>query len=112
MITVWIGAPIGDWILKTTTWRWGYGLWCIILPAVFLPLALSLFLNNRNAKRAGLTAPKRVTELCCLGNRIGSCFYYILESWNDLDIGGMILRSAAFALILLPITIASKAANG
>lgn len=90
------------------------GLWSLVYHSTscILPLTLSLFLNNRKAKRAGLTAPKRVTELCRLGNRIGSYFHYILKSWNDLNIGGMILLSAAFALILLPIIIASKAANG
>ncbi|ESZ89922.1 hypothetical protein SBOR_9684 [Sclerotinia borealis F-4128] len=104
LITVWIGAPIGDKILKTTTWRWGYGIWCIILPVVFLPLAMSLFLNNRKAKRAGLTAPSPLKGLGPIS---------IMKTlWNDLDIGGMILLSAAFALILIPLTIASKAADG
>ncbi|KAA8563982.1 hypothetical protein EYC84_011982 [Monilinia fructicola] len=104
MVTVWIGAPIGDKILQTTTWRWGYGLWCIILPAVFLPLALSLFLNNRKAKRAGLTAASPLQGLGPIS--------IVKTLWNDLDIGGMILLSAAFALILIPLTIASKASDG
>ncbi|KAM0155394.1 hypothetical protein ACHAPC_005108 [Botrytis cinerea] len=104
LITVWIGAPIGDKILKTTTWRWGYGIWCIILPVVFLPLALSLFLNNRKAKKAGLTAPSPLKKLGPIA--------IITTLWNDLDIGGMILLSAAFALILIPLTIASKASKG
>lgn len=104
LITVWIGAPIGDKILKTTTWRWGYGIWCILLPAVFLPLALSLFLNNRKAKKANLTAPSPLRGL--------GPIKVVKALWNDLDIGGMILLSAAFALILIPLTIASKASNG
>ncbi|CAD6444946.1 1c296539-885c-419b-8c11-1f1b056d9e2f [Sclerotinia trifoliorum] len=104
LITVWIGAPIGDKILKTTTWRWGYAIWCIILPAVFLPLALSLFLNNRKAKKANLAAPSPLKGL--------GPIRLVKTLWNDLDIGGMILLSAAFALILIPLTIASKASNG
>lgn len=104
LITVWIGAPIGNQIYKTTTWRWGYGIWCIILPVVFLPLALSLFLNNRKAKKAGLTAASPLKGL--------GPITAVKTLWNDLDIGGMILLSAAFALILIPLTIASKAKNG
>lgn len=104
LITVWIGAPIGDKILQTTTWRWGYGIWCIILPVVFLPLALSLLLNNRKAKKAGLTAPSPLKKLGPIAT--------VTTLWNDLDIGGMILLSAAFALVLIPLTIASKASNG
>ncbi|PQE14923.1 siderophore iron transporter mirC protein [Rutstroemia sp. NJR-2017a WRK4] len=104
LITVWIGAPIGNQILKTTTWRWGYGIWCIVLPVAFLPLALSLFINNRKAKRLGLTAPSPWKGLRPL--------QVVRSTWFDLDVGGMILLSAAFALILIPLTIASKAAGG
>jgi MFS family permease len=104
LITVWIGAPIGNQILKATTWRWGYGIWCIVLPVAFLPLALSLFINNRNAKRLELTAPSPWKGLRPL--------QIIKSTWFDLDVGGMILLSAAFALILIPLTIASKAAGG
>ncbi|QSZ29992.1 hypothetical protein DSL72_004510 [Monilinia vaccinii-corymbosi] len=104
MVTVWIGAPIGDQILKATTWRWGYGLWCVILPVVFLPLALSLFLNSRKAKRAGLTAASPLKGFGPIS--------IIKTLWNGLDIGGMILLSAALALVLIPLTIASKASNG
>ncbi|PQE09180.1 siderophore iron transporter mirC protein [Rutstroemia sp. NJR-2017a BBW] len=103
LITVWIGAPIGNQILKTTTWRWGYGIWCIVLPVAFLPLALSLFINNRKAKRLGLTAPSPWKGLRPL--------QVVRSTWFDLDVSGMILLSAAFALILIPLTIASKAAG-
>ncbi len=104
LVTVWIGSFIGHAILKSIGWRWGYGIWCIILPVVFVPLALTLFLNNRKAKRLGLTVPspfrgqKSVEALTTL--------------WNEVDIGGIILLSAAFSLILIPLTIASKAADG
>lgn len=63
LVTVWIGSIIGNGIYHTTTWRWGYGIWCIILPATFLPLALTLFLNNREAKKLGLTAPSKWKSL-------------------------------------------------
>ncbi|KAM3081644.1 hypothetical protein ACMFMG_005097 [Clarireedia jacksonii] len=104
LITVWIGAPIGNQILKTTTWRWGYGIWCIVLPVAFLPLALSLFINNRNAKRLGLAVSSPWKGLRPL--------QVVRSTWFALDVGGMVLLSAAFALMLLPLTIASKAAGG
>src|SRR5690625_4335391 len=40
LLTVWIGPLIASKILENTTWRWGYGMWAIALPAAFLPLAL------------------------------------------------------------------------
>lgn len=104
LITVWIGSIIGNDILKTTTWRWGYAMWCIILPVMFLPLGVTLFVNNRKARELGLTVPSPWRGL-----GIGQL---LKNLWLELDIGGIVLLSAAFSLILIPCTIASKAAKG
>ena len=45
LITVWIESIIGHDIYQQSGWRWGYGMWAIVMPAAFLPLALSLFPN-------------------------------------------------------------------
>jgi MFS family permease len=104
LVTVWIGSIIGNSIHKNTTWRWGYGMWCIILPVMFLPLALTLFLNNRKARISGLTAPSQWK---------GLSFTQVLKTlWSEIDVGGIVLLSAGFALILIPLTIAAKASDG
>jgi hypothetical protein len=75
-------------------------MWTIIMPAAFLPLALSLFLNQRKASKLGLLPPpvwKNVGGARILKNVV-----------SELDIGGILLLSAAFALILIPLTIAAK----
>ncbi|KAH7419589.1 siderophore iron transporter-like protein [Cadophora sp. MPI-SDFR-AT-0126] len=100
LITVWIGSLIGNDILSTTTWRWGYGIWCVILPVMFMPLALSLFLNNRKAKKIGLTTESQFKGM--------SAWQVVKHLWFDLDMGGILLLSAAFALILISLTIASR----
>ncbi|PVH80094.1 MFS general substrate transporter [Cadophora sp. DSE1049] len=82
LITVWIGSLIGNDILSTTTWRWGYGIWCIILPVMFMPLALSF------------------------------AWQVMKHLWFELDLGGILLLSAAFALILISLTIASRQSSG
>jgi hypothetical protein len=104
LITVWIGSIIGSAIYKNTTWRWGYGIWCIILPAAFLPLAFTLFSNNRKAKKLGLTAPSQWKGL--------GIDQFLTKLWSEIDIGGIVLLSAGFALILIPLTIAGKASDG
>lgn len=38
LVTTWCGAPIAQNLLSYSSWRWGYGLWAIVLPAAFLPL--------------------------------------------------------------------------
>ncbi|KAI0013915.1 siderophore iron transporter mirC [Xylariaceae sp. FL0662B] len=104
LVTVWIGSIIGSAIVATSTWRWAYGMWAIILPATFLPLALTLFVNGRRAKKMGLqTEKKKLT---------GSVWTVLTNLWLDLDIGGIVLLSVAFALILIPLTLTASVPSG
>lgn len=57
LVTVWVGPPIAHSVLAHTSWRWGYGIWTIILPAAFMPLALALFFNMRKVARLHLLPP-------------------------------------------------------
>jgi MFS family permease len=108
LVTTWIGAIIGGAIVASSTWRWAYGIWAIILPVVFLPLALTLFLNSRRAKRLGLR-PENKGRYTAQG---GGPLAVVGRIWNDLDIGGIILLSAAFALILIPLTLTKTTPGG
>jgi MFS family permease len=104
LVTVWIGPTIADAVLKHASWRWGYGMWSIILPASFLPLALSLLLNQRKARRLNLIKSK--------SRHRGGFFAVLRRTWYDLDMGGLILLSAAVTLILVPLTLAANSKNG
>ncbi|KAL9070206.1 MAG: hypothetical protein Q9161_005040 [Pseudevernia consocians] len=101
LITVWVGPPISNSVLAHTSWRWGYGLWTIVLPAAFMPLALALFLNMRKAARLHLLPPSPWKGQSVVGG-----FKHL---WSELDIMGLLLLSAAFALILIPLTLAATA---
>ncbi|KAL8895025.1 MAG: hypothetical protein Q9192_003895 [Flavoplaca navasiana] len=104
LITVWVGAPLASDLLSHTTWRWGYGIWTMVLPVSFLPLALALFLNTRKAKKLGRLHPSPWT---------GQSFSTGAKNlWYELDIMGLLLLSAAFALILIPCTLAQRARGG
>ncbi|MCJ1434969.1 hypothetical protein MMC27_004339 [Xylographa pallens] len=98
LITVWIGAPIAANLLGHTTWRWGYGLWTIVLPAAFLPLALALFVNFRKAKKMGCLP---VSPWLGVSPVRG-----LVNLWYELDVMGLLLLSAGISLILLPISLA------
>ncbi|EEH40178.2 siderophore iron transporter mirC [Paracoccidioides lutzii Pb01] len=103
LVTVWIGPMIAAAILRETSWRWGYGIWTIILPVAFLPLGLALFVNQRKAKQLNLLKPKPWK---------GRSFTSIVrKTWYDLDVFGLLLLSAGLALILIPITLAANAKN-
>lgn len=104
LVTVWIGPTIADAVLRHTSWRWGYGMWSIILPASFLPLALSLLLNQRKARRLNLIKPR--------SSRRRGILSVIRRTWYDLDMFGLILLSSAVTLILVPLTLAANAQDG
>lgn len=105
LITVWLGPTIAGAVLQSSSWRWGYGMWAIILPAAFLPLALSLLLNQRKAQRLNLIKPTKA-------RRRRSIFSVIRRTWYDLDVGGLTLLSAAVTLLLVPLTLAASSKNG
>ena len=107
LVTVWIGPIIGSAILATTTWRWGYGMWALILPVTFMPLAYSLFLNARKAERLGVVPRRRTRRRPADG-----VFRASRKLLMDLDFIGILLLSAAFALILIPLTLASRVEGG
>jgi MFS family permease len=102
--TTWAGPEVGNSILKTATWRWGYGIWAIILPICFIPLAVSLFMNQRRAKNMGLDFPSPF--------RGHSALQVVKNIWFDLDTFGLLLFAAAVSLILLPLTLAPGASGG
>ncbi|KAL1860026.1 hypothetical protein Plec18167_009511 [Paecilomyces lecythidis] len=102
--TVWIGPMIADAVLRHSSWRWGYGMWAIILPAAFLPLGLTLLLNQRKARRLNLIKPRQWKRSSWLDT--------LRNTWYDLDMFGLILLSSAVALILIPLTLAANAKDG
>ncbi|KXJ94672.1 major facilitator superfamily domain-containing protein [Microdochium bolleyi] len=103
LVTIWIGPLIGTAIQLSSTWRWAYGMWAIILPVTFLPLALTLFLNSRRAKKTGVITPR---------SKSFSPKGIVRTIWVDLDLLGMILLSAAFGMILVPLTIVAVTPGG
>lgn len=106
LITVWVGAPIAQSILATGAgnWRWGYGLWAIVLPVAFLPLAIALAINLRKAKKLHALPPGPWKGETAVGG--------LKKLWYELDFFGLILLSAAIALILIPLTLAASAKSG
>lgn len=101
--TYWVGSRIGGYFAGTN-WRWGYGVWAIVLPAAFVPLLVTLIFNTIKAKRLGIY-PKSPYS----GLRPLQAARNILV---DLDLFGLLLLCAALALILVPVAIANEASNG
>ena len=104
LITVWSGPPLAQSILSKSSWRWGYGLWSIVVPVAFLPLMAALALNLRKAKRSQVLPPSPWKGQTLTGA--------LKSLWYELDFFGLILLSAAISLILIPMTLAASAKSG
>ncbi|KAK7420544.1 ferrioxamine B transporter [Neonectria punicea] len=100
IINTWVSGDITQAILDNSTWHWGIGMWCIIYPACALPLVISLSVVARRAKRQGLLDGYTSTF-----KQLGFQNFSIALFWM-LDVVGIILIIAIFALILVPLTIA------
>jgi MFS family permease len=98
--TVWASPVLGNRILKDATWRWGYGIWAIILPICFVPLAVSLWMNQKKAKRLGYAFPSSLR---------GHTIFEVAKNLSiDLDLFGLLLLTTAISLILLPLTVSKQ----
>lgn len=100
LFNVWIGPQLAQSILQTTGWRWGYGIWVVVLPLAFMPLALALFINQRKASKRGILPQSQFTGL--------TVWEGATTLWYELDLFGLILICAGFSLILIPLTLASN----
>ncbi|KAB2570296.1 Siderophore iron transporter mirB [Lasiodiplodia theobromae] len=103
IITAYAGPAAAAHFVQTN-WRWGYGIFCIILPVVATPLFCLLQWNRHVAKKRGLLRAKESSGR----TPMQSAKHYIIE----FDILGTFLLTAGLALFLLPFTIASTTDKG
>ncbi|KAI6381594.1 hypothetical protein MCOR25_001070 [Pyricularia grisea] len=109
LVTVWVGPEISAGIIARGNWRWGYAMWAIILPVAFLPFAISLFLNQRKAKKLGLLYNRRNWISAIRSQGLTTTAIKVVQS---VDLFGVLLLSAGFALLLIPLTIATRQTGG
>ncbi|CAK7221407.1 hypothetical protein SBRCBS47491_004520 [Sporothrix bragantina] len=97
IITCWIAGPVASGIIKST-WRWGFGMFAIMIPALSLPLLVSLYVN----KRKGTQLRKAEGTYVPVNH---------LQNFLQLDPLGLLLLAAGLSLLLIPISLASSNTN-
>lgn len=102
IVTTWIGGPISDSVLAGPGWRWGFGIFTIVVPVVVLPLCVLFLWNHRKAKQVGLaqSSLKRVT--------LQSVKNYAIE----VDLVGILILATGMALFLLPFSLYTYQTQG
>ncbi|KAH8109673.1 drug:h+ antiporter [Phellopilus nigrolimitatus] len=113
VINGFIGPNISAAVLARSGWRWGYGMFAILVPATLLPLIVTLFWAERKARRVGLVdttlAQDGVGRLVIAPAK--TFLAGVRRTAGQLDLIGLVLLGAGVSLILLPLTLAVKAKN-
>ncbi|KAL1707093.1 major facilitator superfamily domain-containing protein [Schizophyllum commune] len=92
LITPWVSAFIVDSVVNGIGWRWGIGMFAILMPFCASFIVVTLIYFGRKSRKAGLVVKKRLTlyDYCSL-----------------IDLGGMILLLGGFVMLLLPFCLAA-----
>ena len=105
LITTWVSGNVANAVLDVTNWQWGIGMWCIILPASALPLIISLLAVTRRTKKQNQVADENDKNGKAPIKVLGIWKFLVRLFWM-LDVIGIVLLIAIFALFLAPLTIA------
>ncbi|TFK35357.1 drug:h+ antiporter [Crucibulum laeve] len=122
IINAFVGSNISASVIQGAGWRWGYGMFAILVPAALSPLIVTLLWAEKKAKKLGIvpkshrrtaaitakdeynTSPTALTKKPITRR--------LLSSTQKLDVPGLVLIGASVSLILLPLTLAENARNG
>ncbi|RAQ51352.1 enterobactin transporter MirA [Aspergillus flavus] len=95
--TLYLGTTIGQSVLDHSTWRWGWGMWAIVLPICGLPLLGSVFFHQHKAMKNGLGKKRLAAQLGLNASQPWWKQAYELL-WVQLDLPGALLLLAGLAL--------------
>ncbi|KAJ9093910.1 hypothetical protein QFC19_008142 [Naganishia cerealis] len=104
IINNFVSAEITEAILPN--WRWGYGMFAVIVPICLIPVIGSLMWAQNKAKKQ-LKAARGGLQLSAK-TRLATAW----DSFQELDIVGLVLVATSLALILLPLTLAANVPGG
>lgn len=92
LFTPWISAFIVQSVIGGIGWRWGIGMFAILMPFAASFIISTLIYYQHKAKKAGILLTRKLT---------------LYDFCSQVDLGGIILLSAGLALTLLPLTLAA-----
>ncbi|CAG8043789.1 unnamed protein product [Penicillium olsonii] len=104
LISAFAGSKAAAEFLLHVDWRWGYGMWAIVLPSFALPLYALLAYNLRQAEKKGTINRERTKHKF----NFETIWWVILE----FDVMGVFLFAGGMVVFLLPFTLASTAPSG
>ncbi|WYZ35043.1 hypothetical protein EsH8_I_001319 [Colletotrichum jinshuiense] len=91
VFNTWISGNVTSAVLRVTSWRWGIGMWAIILPISSIPLLTSLYTIGERSREA--QSPRESKKAA-------------INLFHQLDTVGLAILIAAFSFTLAPLTLA------
>ncbi|KAJ5537632.1 hypothetical protein N7494_007111 [Penicillium frequentans] len=104
LISAFGGSKAAASFVANNNWRWGYGMFAIILPGIALPIYGILAYYLRQAEKKGII----VREKKSWNITPKTIWWGILE----FDLPGVFLFASGFVIFLLPFTLAATAPHG
>lgn len=133
IINTWFSGKIVNALSSRNMWRWGYGMFAIIMPAVLLPAITILTYLDRQAKKYGIVnmassnASRRAatqaaadagyraphgTIVAPLVRDDESVSQKLVRNFHEIDGLGLLLLGFGWALLLLPFSLKIYAVDG
>ncbi|OAA43658.1 Major facilitator superfamily domain, general substrate transporter [Metarhizium rileyi] len=133
IINTWFAGKIVQAMLSRNQWRWGYGMFAIIMPAAVCPAIATLVYLDRKAKKSGTVnlassgeahrLEKDTTEQAgdagttqvdtvTMATAQGSWFEKLRRGLVEIDAFGLVLLAFGWTLLLLPFSLKTYAQNG
>lgn len=130
VINTWFAGLIVEAILNRNQWRWGYGMFAIIMPAILIPAIIILIYYDRKAQRLGIVniasskAARREAQQ--YGEKGSHGIVSVPTSnvppkpWSqkmreglvEIDGFGLLLLGFGWSLLLLPFSLKTNAEKG
>lgn len=133
IINTWFAGKIVDAISSRNQWRWGYGMFAIIMPAVLTPAIATLIYLDRQAKKHGIVnmassnAARRAASEAAANDgyeaphgtiiapviKDNETFREkVIRNLEEIDALGLLLLGFGWALLLLPFSLKTYAVDG
>ncbi|KAJ7174007.1 major facilitator superfamily domain-containing protein [Mycena crocata] len=103
LINAFVGSNISAAIIEHVGWRWGYGMFIILIPIALSPLIVSLLWSERITRRLEPTSPIEQKK---------TYVQRLLDTAEELDAVGLLLIGASISLTLLPLSLAQHSTRG
>lgn len=103
-ITTWVAGPCAERILAADGigFRWGFGVFCIVMPIVLSPLAILFYYNQKKAEKLGLVHKQPSGR---------TFFESSMHYCKEFDVIGLLILATGLALFLLASNLYSYQVN-